>query len=74
MEGKCWGRDGLGVWDWHVYSIVWNGRSTGALLYSTGNSVQYSVVTSMEKGPEKMDVCICVTELLCCTAEIITIL
>ena len=46
----------------------------GDLLYSTVNSMQYSVKTYMGKEPKKaMDMCICITESLCCTAEIITL-
>ena len=36
------------------------------LLYSTGNSTQYSIITNMEKESEKkVNVCICITESLC---------
>ena len=44
------------------------------LLYSTGNSFQY-IYNYMGEEPEKeWRVCICITESLCCTAEIITTL
>ena len=33
------------------------------LLYSTGNSTQYSVMTKWEKNKEKVDICI--TDSLC---------
>ena len=39
------------------------------LLYSTGNSTRYSARASMG-----MDVCRCITQSLCCTAEIHTAL
>ena len=40
------------------------------LLYSTGNSTQYSAMTYMRKESKKrVDICICVTDCLCCTAE-----
>ena len=39
-----------------------------ALLYSTGNSARYSVITQMgEESEKRMNVCI--TESLCCTPE-----
>ena len=37
------------------------------LLYSTGNSIQYSLITYMRK---ELNICICITESLCCTPEI----
>ena len=40
------------------------------LLYSTGNSTQYSAMTYMRKESKKrVDICICVTDCLCCTEE-----
>ena len=47
--------------------------ANGDLLYSTESSTKYSVIIYMGKESEReWDVCICITELLCCTAEIIT--
>ena len=37
------------------------------LLYSTGNSTQYFVMAYM--GKERVDICICMTDSLCCTPE-----
>ena len=42
------------------------------LLYSTGNSTQYSAMTYMERNLKKsgyMYIYICITESLCSTAE-----
>ena len=39
------------------------------LLYSTGNTAQYSVVAYMGKESKRVDICICITDSLCCTAE-----
>ena len=39
------------------------------LLYSTGNPAQYYVTTIMEKNMKK-NVYMCITESLCCRAEI----
>ena len=45
------------------------------LLYSTGKSTQYSVITyAGKKNLKRMDMCVCITELYCCIAEILTIL
>ena len=49
------------VWDWHMHTIghAMDGQRGSA------SSTQPSVITSMGMG-----VCICITELLCCRAEI----
>ena len=45
------------------------------LLYSTENYIQYPMINHNGKGYiEKKNVYICITELLCCTAEINTTL
>ena len=43
----------------------------GGLLYSTENSTPYSVIIYVGKESEKMAMCVCVTESLCCTGEMI---
>ena len=48
------GRDGLGVWDWHVHTLRYTERlPNGDLLCSTGNSTQYSVIIYVEKESER---------------------
>ena len=45
------------------------------LADSIGNSTQYSVMVCIGKESEKEWImCICITESLCCTAEMITAL
>ena len=44
------------------------------LLYSTGNYIQYPVINHNGKEYEKKNVYVCITESLCCTAEINTTL
>ena len=44
------------------------------LLYSTGNYIQYPVINHNGKDYEKEYIYICITESLCCTAEINTTL
>ena len=39
------------------------------LLYSTGKSTQYSVITYMGKECEKECICLCITDSLCCIPE-----
>ena len=40
------------------------------LLYSTGDSTQYSVMTYVRKESKKrVDICICITGSLCCTPQ-----
>ena len=50
----------------YAHYDIWNRWSMGTC---TGNSTQCSVITHME-----MDMCMCMAESLCCTAEINTIL
>ena len=42
------------------------------LLYSTGNNIQYLIIS--HNGKEYENVYICITEAFCCTAAINTIL
>ena len=44
------------------------------LLYSTGNYIQYPMINHNGKEYFKKDIYICITESLCCIAEINTIL
>ena len=51
------------------------------LLYSTGNSTQYSLITWMGQESERVDICMCIyicvcgcTEPLCCAPETNTVL
>ena len=58
-----------------VYSVLYmHWMVNRDLLYSTGNSAQHSVITCMGNESEKrMDMCLCITESLCHTAEINTL-
>ena len=53
-----------------LVSIGWINNEV--LLYSTGSSIQYPVINHHGKEYEKKNACICITESLCCTAEINT--
>ena len=70
----CQGGVELGGMEWEfgvsrckLLYIEWINNKV--LLYSTGNYIQYPVIKHNGKEYEK-DVCICITESLCCTAEI----
>ena len=64
-----WRRDKLGGWDKHIHTTVYKIDNKN-LLYSTGNSTQYSVITYMEKeSGERKGRYIRITESLCCTPE-----
>ena len=39
------------------------------LVYCTGNSTQYSVITYMGNESKRVDICLCTTDSLCCTVE-----
>ena len=43
QKGKGGGRDKLGAWDWHILYLKW--ITNKDLLFSTGNSTQYYVIT-----------------------------
>ena len=47
-KGKGGGRDKLGVWDKCIHTAIYKIIDNN-LLYSTGNSTQYSVITYMGK-------------------------
>ena len=55
-KGQVEGRDGLGVEDWHMHTEVWNANRD--LLYSTGNSTQYSVIVYVQKESDKEWMCV----------------
>ena len=48
-------KDRLGGWDCHKHTMVYgmDGQWNGDLLYSTGNSTQYSVISYMGKNLNK---------------------
>lgn len=46
----------------------------GVLLYSSGNNIQHPVINRNGKEDEKERILVCVTESLCCMAEINTTL
>ena len=48
-------------------------KQQGPILYSTGNYIQYPMINYNRKEYQK-NVYICITESLCCTAEINTTL
>ena len=73
-----WGRDGLGVWVNRCKLLYIEWINNKVLLYSTGNYIQYTVITHNGKEYEKEYILIYVyiyiykTESLCCAAEICT--
>ena len=69
------GRDSQGVWDGHAHTAVFNMEN------QQGPAVQHRGLCSMSHGSldergvwERIDTCICMTELLCCALETITTL
>ena len=68
-------RGGGGGKDWEFgisrYKLLYIGRiKNKVLLYSAGNYIQYPVINRNGKEYEKEYTYICITESLCCTAEI----
>ena len=76
----CQGGEGVGgQMDWEfgisrckLWYIGW--INNNVLLYSTGNYIQYPVINHNGKEYERICIYMCITESLCCTAEINTTL
>ena len=70
--GRAWGRMELetGVSRYQLLFMEWINNKV--LLYSTQNYIQYPMINQKEKN--FFNVHTCITELLCCTAEISTAL
>ena len=47
------GRDKLSIWDQHIHTTMHKLDNQKDLLYSTGNSTQYLVITYIAKESEK---------------------
>ena len=63
----------MDVWDQPMQAIIYEwGNHKFYIQYSTGNYIQYPVINHTGKEYEKE--CICITEPLCCMAEINTTL
>ena len=59
-----------GVLNWRVNTAIFKIDKTQDQRYTTGNAVQYSVITQMLKEFEKrIDPYVCITASLCCTPE-----
>ena len=80
QEGDWQGGEG-GI-NWEIVTNIYilpNSTTTKYILpnkidnknqaYSTGNSVQYFVMTYMEQNLKKSDICLRITDSLCCTLE-----
>ena len=53
------GRNGLGVWDWHMHTDVYGTTGQqGPAVYSTENSTKYSVKAYMGKESEREWMCV----------------
>ena len=57
-EDRWQGENGLGVWDWHLYTVVYGMMANRDPLYSTGNSTQHSVIIYMGEETEKEWMCV----------------
>ena len=68
------GRDGLGVWDWHMHTKVYGTIGQQGPAVQQREPSQYSVIMYVGKESEGMDMCIYMTESLHCREEIITAL
>ena len=56
---RSWGRDGLGGWDWHMYTQMCEMiGQLGSSVYSTGNSTQHSVISYVGKESEGEWMCV----------------
>ena len=68
---KAWERDKLGVWDQQIQTTIYK-TDNKDLLYSTGNFIQYLVITynGKESEKEQREIYIYITESLGYTSEI----
>ena len=65
-EGR---RGKSGAWNEHKHNTKYKTDNQQG-LYVTGNSTQYSGINFKRKESKKrMNICICITESLCCTSE-----
>ena len=66
---------GLEIWDWHIHTIVYgmNGQ-WGPAVQHRGFSSIFCDNLQGKKIWERMNMCTCITESLCCTVEINTLL
>ena len=46
------------IWDCHIHTEVYGMMANGDLLYSTGNSTQYSVIIYVGKESEREWLCV----------------
>ena len=58
----------MGDWDLHIHTYI-EQITNKNYLYRAGNSAQYSVMIRMGKESKRVDICICMTDPLCCTPE-----
>ena len=75
-KGEKWGgRAKLGVWDWHIHTIIFKIGTNKDLLYSTRElcSIFYNNLNGKE-FEKRIDTCICISESFCCTPETNTFL
>ena len=74
---RGWGREGLGVWDQQMQTIINRMDKQQGLTAEHRIYIQYPVINQNGKEYRKecvcVCVCVCVTESLCCTAEINTL-
>ena len=64
MQGEDkWRRDGLGVWDEKMETIIYR-MYIEITLYSTGNYSQYSAINHNGKDHAKGYVCVCEASLV----------
>ena len=70
IKGETWGGLNQELM-MNIHTLLYIKQITNKdLLYSTGNSTQYSIITNMEKeSKKKVNACICIIDSLSCTAE-----
>ena len=67
---RWWGRDRLGGWD-YAHSGIWSDWPVGTCWVAQGTLPIFCDDLCGKRTCQRMDVCICVTESLCCTSETI---
>ena len=72
MPGKPQGQRslvGYSSWGGQRVGHTWKTATNKKLQFSPGNSTQFSVMICMGKESKRGDMCMCITDTLCCTAE-----
>ena len=74
-DTKVGGWDELGDWDWHIYTIMYKiDKLMRTCCIAQGTQLNALWWPKWEGHVKRGDICVCITDSLCCTVEINTTL